>query len=67
MSVPDAVSASNVTNITAFTNGLALLGGFAGGNAQYGIAVGCDRVGRDVNWENNGRNWVAIQFGFKFL
>ena len=31
--------------------------------AQFGIAVGQDRVSKSANWQNNGKWWVGFQVG----
>jgi hypothetical protein len=58
----------NSIQATGFSYALMLLGQIGyNGTAQFGIAVGQDRVSDDLNWVNNKRTWVGLQIGAKIF
>lgn len=54
------------TQATGFSYAAMFLGqlGYSG-TAQFGIAVGRDRVSNSLNWVNAGKGWIGIQIGAK--
>ena len=70
ISVPAATSSSGAaqttTQVTGASVALLFLGQLGyGSTAQFGLAVGKDKVSNSANWSNNGKTWIGFQIGAK--
>jgi hypothetical protein len=59
-------SKSSTDNIMGFSYGGGLIGTIKS-SFQVGIVIGADIVGNSVNYQYNGKPWIALEIGFSFL
>ena len=63
-----AGGAKNSNSISGMTFGIAFLTSLGDNtSSQAGIVWGHDYVSDNVNWVNNRKNWIALQFGYAFF
>jgi hypothetical protein len=56
--------ATGDTTQAGFTYGFVLLGQLKYDSpAQFGLAIGQDRVSKSAGWQNNGKWWIGLQIG----
>jgi len=56
---------SKTTDVSAFSYGAGVIGRIRD-NFQLGVIIGADRVGKNVNYPDNGKAWIAISVGYAF-
>jgi hypothetical protein len=56
---------SKTTDVSAFSYGAGVIGRIRD-NFQLGVIIGADRVGKSVNYPDNGKAWIAISVGYAF-
>jgi hypothetical protein len=64
ISVPDGQGQD--IQATGFSRAFMVLGQLGyNSTAQFGLAVGKDRVSQNLNWVNSGKTWIGVQIGAK--
>jgi hypothetical protein len=56
---------TKTTDVSAFSYGAGVIGRIRQ-NFQLGLIIGADRVGKSVNYPDNGKAWIAISVGYAF-